>query len=72
MKPSEVIGRLLVYESRKGSKVTPQKKQKGITLKVAKDEKEEKKGDSDEDMTLFVKRFKRVMKFGKKDFGFKG
>ena len=72
MKPSEVIGRLLAYESRKAPKVTPPKKQKGIALKVSKEEKEEKKGDSDEDMALFVKRFKRVMKFGKKEFGFKG
>ena len=47
------------------------KKQKGITLKASKDEKEEK-NVSDEDLALFVKRFKKVMKFGKKDFESKG
>ncbi|KAK1587554.1 hypothetical protein Q3G72_014140 [Acer saccharum] len=72
MKPSEVIGRLLAYESRKGPISTPPKKQKGIALKTSKDEKEAKKNDSDEDLALFVKRFKRVMKFGKKDFSSKG
>ncbi|KAK0594073.1 hypothetical protein LWI29_003905 [Acer saccharum] len=63
MKPSEVIGRLLAYESRKGPISTPTKKQKGIALKTSKDEKEEKKVDSDEDLALFVKRFNKVMKF---------
>ncbi|KAI9165775.1 hypothetical protein LWI28_020156 [Acer negundo] len=36
MKPSEVIGRLLAYESRKGPISTPPKKQKGIVLKASK------------------------------------
>ena len=35
MKPSEVIGRLLAYESRKGPISTPPKKQKGIALKTS-------------------------------------
>ena len=47
VKLSEVIGRLLAYESRKGPTFTPPKKQKGIALKASKVEKEEK-GDSDE------------------------
>ncbi|KAK0583521.1 hypothetical protein LWI29_037786 [Acer saccharum] len=72
MKPSEVIGRLLAYESRKGPISTPTKKQKGIALKTSKDEKEEKKVDSDEDLALFVKRFNKVMKFRRKSFGSKG
>ncbi|KAK0593630.1 hypothetical protein LWI29_013343 [Acer saccharum] len=72
MKPSEVIGRLLAYESRKGPISTPTKKQKGIALKTSKDEKEEKKVDSDEDLALFVKRFNKVMKFRRKNFGSKG
>ena len=71
MKPSEVIGRLLAYKFRKAPSSTPPKKQKEIALKASKDEKEEK-NDSDEDLALFVKRFKKVMKFGKKDFGSKG
>ena len=41
MKPSEVIGRLLAYESRKGPTFTPLKKKKGIALKASKVEKEE-------------------------------
>jgi hypothetical protein len=40
MKPSEVIGRLLAYESRKAPTSTPPKKQKGIALKASKVEKE--------------------------------
>ncbi|KAK0604979.1 hypothetical protein LWI29_021574 [Acer saccharum] len=60
MKPSEVIGRLLAYESRKGPISTPTKKQKGIALKTSKDEKEEKKVDSDEDLALFVKSSTRL------------
>ena len=39
MKPSEVIERLLAYESRKGPTSTPLKKQKGIALKASKVEK---------------------------------
>ncbi|KAK1562827.1 hypothetical protein Q3G72_017666 [Acer saccharum] len=72
MKPSEVIGRLLAYESRKGPISTPTKKQKLIALKASKDEKEAKKIDSDEDLALFVKRFNKVMKFRRKGFGSKG
>ncbi|KAK1576340.1 hypothetical protein Q3G72_013070 [Acer saccharum] len=71
MKPSEVIGRLLAYESRKGPTSTPSKKQKGIALKASKVEKEEK-DDSDEDMTLLMRRFKKFAKFEKKGFGSKG
>ena len=73
MKPSEVIGRLLAYESRKGpSTTTPPKKAKGIALKASKDAKEAKH-ESDEDMALFVKRFNRVMGFKKKKgFGSRG
>ena len=70
MKPSEVIGRLLSYESRKGPSSTP-KKLKGIALKSSKDENEEN-NNSDEDMALFVKMFNKVMKFGKKGFGLRG
>ncbi|KAK0593706.1 hypothetical protein LWI29_028860 [Acer saccharum] len=56
MKPSEVIGRLLAYESRKApSTTTPPKKSKGIALKASKDAKEAKH-ESDEDLALFVKR----------------
>ena len=71
MKPSEVIGRLLAYESRKAPSSTSPKKHKRIALKASKDEKEEK-NDSDKDLALFVKSFKKVMKFRKKDFGSKG
>src|SRR5579862_2448362 len=73
MKPSEVIGRLLAYESRKGpSTTTPPKKAKGIALKASKDAKEAKH-ESDEDMALFVKRFNKVMGFKKKKgFGSRG
>ena len=59
MKPSEVIGRLLAYESRKAPSSTPPKKSKGIALKASKDAKEAKH-DSDEDLALFVKRFNKV------------
>ncbi|KAK0588309.1 hypothetical protein LWI29_037721 [Acer saccharum] len=72
MKPSEVIERLLAYESRKGPISTPPKKQKGIALKTSKDENEAKKIDSNEDLALFVKRFNKVMKFRRKGFGSKG
>ncbi|KAK1558510.1 hypothetical protein Q3G72_003173 [Acer saccharum] len=73
MKPSEVIGRLLAYESRKApSTTTPPKKSKGIALKASKDAKEPKH-DSDEDLALFVKRFNKVMGFKKKKgFGSRG
>ena len=54
MKPSEVIGCLLAYESRKApSTTTPPKKSKGIALKASKDAKEAKH-ESDEDMALFA------------------
>ncbi|KAI9161874.1 hypothetical protein LWI28_021578 [Acer negundo] len=65
MKPSEVIGRLLAYKFRKAPSSTPPKKHKGIALKVSMDENEEKI-DSNEDLALFVKRFNKVMKFGKR------
>ncbi|KAK4844620.1 hypothetical protein QYF36_022391 [Acer negundo] len=71
MKPSEVIGILLAYESRKGPISTPPKKQKGISLKASKSEKEEK-DDSDEDMALLMRRFKKFVKTEKKGFGSKG
>ena len=66
MKPSEVIGRLLAYESRKApSTTTPPKKAKGIALKASNDPNEAKH-ESDKDMALFVKRFNKVMGFKKK------
>ena len=71
MKPSEVIGRLLVYESRKGPSSTPSKKQKGIALSAFKVGKEEK-GDLDEDMILLLQIFKKFVKFEKSGFGSKG
>src|SRR5579862_7577102 len=40
MKPSEVIGRLLAYESRKAPSSTPLKKSKEIALKESKEENE--------------------------------
>ena len=46
MKPSEVIGRLLAYESGKGPTFTPPKKQKSLALKSIKVEKD--KEDSNE------------------------
>ncbi|KAK4846863.1 hypothetical protein QYF36_022721 [Acer negundo] len=72
MKPSEVIRRLLAYESRKGSISTPPKKQKGIALKASKVEKEEEKDDSNEDMALLMRRLKRFVKTEEKRFGSKG
>ncbi|KAK0605193.1 hypothetical protein LWI29_024009 [Acer saccharum] len=71
MKPSEVIGRHLAYESRKGPTSTPPKKQKGIALKTSKVEKEENY-DSDEEMALLMIRFKKFYKSEKKGFGSKG
>ncbi|KAK0594706.1 hypothetical protein LWI29_038219 [Acer saccharum] len=73
IKPSEVIGRLLAYESRKvPSTTTPPKKSKGIALKASKDANEAKH-ESDEDLALFVKRFNKVMGFKKKKgFGSRG
>src|SRR5579862_7728980 len=72
MKPSEVIGGLLAYESRKAPSSTPPKKSNGIALKASKDAKEVK-NDSNEDLALFVKRFNKVMGFKKKKgFGSKG
>jgi hypothetical protein len=71
MKPSEVIGRLLAYESRKGPSSSPPKKQKGIALRASKVEKEDK-DDSDEDMALLVKKFKKFVKFEKKGHASKG
>ncbi|KAK1552795.1 hypothetical protein Q3G72_023586 [Acer saccharum] len=71
MKSSEVIGRLLAYESRKNPTSIPPKKQKGIALKVSKVEKEEN-DDSNEDMALLMKRFKKFVKSEKKGFGSKG
>ena len=67
MKPSEVIGRLLAYESRKGPSSTPSKKQKGIALNASKDGKEDR-GDLDEDMVLMFQRFKKFVKFEKRGF----
>ncbi|KAK4855957.1 hypothetical protein QYF36_012734 [Acer negundo] len=60
MKPSEVIGRLLTYESRKASTTSPPKKQKSIALKTSKIEKEE--DNSDEDVAL--KKFLKLQKSG--------
>ena len=54
MKPSEVIGRLLAYESKKAPRFSPPKKQKGIALRASKVEKEDK-DDSDEDMALLIR-----------------
>jgi hypothetical protein len=70
MKPSEVIGRLLAYESRKGPTSTPPKKQKSLALKSIKVEKDEE--DSDEEIALMAKKFKQFMRFEKKGFGSKG
>ena len=71
MKPSEVIGRLLAYESRKGPSSTPSKKQKEIALNASKVRKEDR-GDLDEDMVLMFQRFKKFVKFEKSGFGSKG
>ncbi|KAI9169193.1 hypothetical protein LWI28_008758 [Acer negundo] len=65
IKPSEVIRRLLAYESRKVLTSTPPKKQKRIALKASKVEKEDN-DNSDEDMTLLLRRFKKFVKFEKK------
>ncbi|KAK0582629.1 hypothetical protein LWI29_027832 [Acer saccharum] len=65
MKTSEVIGRLLAYESRKAPTTSPPKKQRNIALKTSKVEKED--DDSDEDMALMVKRFKKFLRLQKND-----
>ncbi|KAK1560487.1 hypothetical protein Q3G72_027158 [Acer saccharum] len=70
MKPSEVIGRLLAYESRKAPTTTPLKKQKSFALKTIKVEKEEE--NLDEEIALMTKKFKQFMRFDKKGFGSKG
>src|SRR5579862_4776066 len=57
MKSSEVIGRLLAYESRKGPTPTPPKKQKSLALKSTKVEKNEE--DSDEEIALMTRKFKQ-------------
>ena len=64
MNPSEVIGRLLAYESRIDI-TSPPKKQKRIALKTSKHEKED--SDSDDDMILMMKNFKRFLKLEKGD-----
>ena len=71
MKPSEIIGRLLPYESKKAPISTPLKKHKGIALKASKEENEDK-DESDEEMTLLMRRFKKFYKSEKKGFGSKG
>ncbi|KAI9194435.1 hypothetical protein LWI28_006024 [Acer negundo] len=70
MKPSEVIGRLLAYESRKASTTSPPKKQKSIALKTSKIEKEE--DNSDEDVALIVKRFEKFLKLQKSGYSSRG
>ena len=65
MNPSEVIGRLLTYESRKATTLPPKKK-KNFSLKTSKVEKED--DDSDEDMALLAKRFKKFLKLQKNGF----
>ncbi|KAK1567305.1 hypothetical protein Q3G72_010672 [Acer saccharum] len=60
MKPSEVIGKLLAYESRKTPTTSPPKKQKNIALKTSKVVKED--DDSDEDVALMTKRFKKFLR----------
>ncbi|KAK0577235.1 hypothetical protein LWI29_029951 [Acer saccharum] len=65
MKPSEVIGRLLAYESRKVPTSSSPKKQKGIALKTSKVEKED--DDSDEDVAQMVMRFKKFLRLQKND-----
>ncbi|KAK1575680.1 hypothetical protein Q3G72_007535 [Acer saccharum] len=71
MKPSEVIGRILAYKSRKAPSISPPKKQKGIALNASKVVKKEK-GDSDQDMALLLRRFKKFVKFENKGVGSKG
>ncbi|KAI9170150.1 hypothetical protein LWI28_023345 [Acer negundo] len=70
MKPSEVIGRFLAYEARKVT-TSPPKKKKNLALKSSKVEKEGV-DDSDEDMALLLRRFKKFVKFEKKGFESKG
>ena len=65
MKPSEVIGRLLAYESRKAPTSSSPKKQKGIALKTSKVEKED--DDSDEDVAQMVARFKKFLRLQRND-----
>ncbi|KAI9193925.1 hypothetical protein LWI28_001424 [Acer negundo] len=63
---------VLKLKSRKGPISIPSKKQKGIALKASKVEKEEEKDDSDKDMSLLMRRFKRFDKTKNKGFGYKG
>ncbi|KAK0570664.1 hypothetical protein LWI29_004671 [Acer saccharum] len=65
MRPSEVIGRLLAYESRKAPTSSSPKKQKGIALKTSKVEKEN--DDSDEDVAQMVMRFNKFLRLQKND-----
>ncbi|KAK0594182.1 hypothetical protein LWI29_011349 [Acer saccharum] len=65
MKPSEVIGRLLAYESRKARTSSSPKKQKGIALKTSQVEKED--DDSDEDEAQMVTRFKKFFRLQRND-----
>ena len=65
MKPSEVMGRLLAYESRKAPTSSSPKKQKGIALISSKVEKED--DDSDEDMAQMMSRFKKFLRLQKND-----
>ena len=69
MKPSEVIGRLLAYESRKAT-TSPPKKKKNLALKTSKVEKEE--DDSYKDPALFIKRFKKLAMIESKGVGSRG
>ncbi|KAK0576898.1 hypothetical protein LWI29_025040 [Acer saccharum] len=71
MELSEVIRRLIAYEFRKGPTSTPPKKQKGIALKASNVEKEEN-DDSDKEMALLMRRFKKFYKSKKKGFRSKG
>ena len=66
MKLSEVIRSLLAYESRKAT-TSPPKKKKNLALKTTKVEKEE--DDLDEELSLFLKRFKKFAKFKSKGIG---
>ncbi|KAK0591201.1 hypothetical protein LWI29_036893 [Acer saccharum] len=65
MKPSEIIGRLLAYESRKAPTSSSPKKQKGIALKTSQVEKQD--DDSDEDMAQMVTRFKKFLRLQRND-----
>ena len=69
MKPSEVIGRLLAYESRKAT-TSPPRKKKNLALKTSKVEEEE--DDSNEDMALIAKGFKKFLNLQKSGYGSKG